>query len=84
MFSTRCTFCRQLINLKTEEVREAVEEAEAKHEALYVMHCPKCRKLVKIQVRQLKLKLPRPVADLPTEETPTDETNEVNEENPAQ
>ncbi|MEP7288651.1 MAG: hypothetical protein ABI947_23105 [Chloroflexota bacterium] len=84
MFSTRCTFCRQLINLKTEEVREAVEQADAKHEVLYVMHCPKCRKLVKIQVRQLKLKLPRPEADLPTEETPSEESNEVSEENPAQ
>lgn len=58
MYSTRCTYCRQLINLKTEEVRAAIEEATAKKEKIYVIHCPKCRKLVKIQVKQLKLKLP--------------------------
>ncbi|HVO43195.1 MAG TPA: hypothetical protein VMT34_11255 [Aggregatilineales bacterium] len=58
MFSTRCTSCQQLINLKTEEVRQAVEETEAKHEKFYGMPCPKCKKLVKISVKELKRKLP--------------------------
>ncbi len=73
MFSTRCTHCRQLINLKTEEVRAAVAESEAKHEKIYVMHCPKCRKLVKLQVKQLKLKIPAEVAATP-EPAPAPET----------
>jgi hypothetical protein len=75
MFSTRCTHCRQLINLKTEEVRAAVAESEEKHEKIYVMHCPKCRKLVKLQVKQLKLKIPSDVVPVPeaTPEAATDE-----------
>ncbi len=79
MYSTRCTYCRQLINLKTEEVRAAVEEATAKKEKIYVMHCPKCRKLVKIQVKHLKLKLPQEIAapaaeeEQPEPETPASE-----------
>ncbi len=81
MYSTRCTYCRQLINLKTEEVRAAVEEATAKKEKIYVMHCPKCRKLVKIQVKHLKLKLPVETAapsievqeEQPEPETPASE-----------
>ena len=57
-FSIRCNYCRQLINLKTEQVREAVQEVEAKHETFYDLHCPKCRRLVKIPLRDLKKKLP--------------------------
>jgi uncharacterized protein with PIN domain len=67
MFSTRCQSCRQLINLKTEEVRTAVTEAEAKKEKIYTMHCPKCGKLVKVQIKEMKRKLP--VAPTPDEST---------------
>lgn len=77
MYSTRCTYCRQLINLKTEEVRAAVEEATAKKEKIYVIHCPKCRKLVKIQVKQLKLKLPMEAP------APVSEEQEQPEETPS-
>jgi hypothetical protein len=67
MFSTRCGSCRQLINMKAEEVRQAVEQTEASGEKIYVLHCPKCRKVVKIQVSQLKRGLPRGVAAENTE-----------------
>ena len=73
MYSTRCPSCRQLINLKTEEVREAVAQAEAAKQKHYEMHCPKCRKPIKIQVRELKRKLPVEHTPEPpsSEETPT-------------
>ena len=58
MFSTQCSSCRQLINMKTEEVRAAIAEAESKGLTHYAMPCPKCRKPVKIQVKELKRKLP--------------------------
>jgi len=70
MYSTKCGSCRQLINLKPDEIRAAVDEAEAKKQKLYVMPCPKCGKQVKIQVSQLKLRLPR-LAPSEPEETPS-------------
>ena len=72
MYSTKCIHCRQLINLKTEEIRQAVAQAEAANQKLYEMHCPKCRKLVKIQVNDLKRKLPVEHTPEPpaSEETP--------------
>ncbi len=70
MYSTRCPYCKQLIQLKTEEVRSAVEQTQADKQSHYEMHCPKCRKPIKIQVKDLKRKLP-PV-ETPAE-TPSDE-----------
>jgi hypothetical protein len=75
MFSTRCNNCHQLINLKTEELKEAIDHAESQGEKIYAMHCPKCRKLVKLQVSQLKLKMPR---SLPDSMQPHEEANEEN------
>jgi len=60
MYSTRCTNCRQLVNLNNEEVRLALAEAEEKKEKVFVTHCPKCRRVVKIQVKDLKRTLPLP------------------------
>lgn len=72
MYSTKCPNCHQLINLKTEEVREAVKQTEAAKQKHYEMHCPKCRKPIKIQLQQLKRKLPvEPAPEPPkSEETP--------------
>lgn len=63
MYSTRCTNCRQLVNLNSEEVRLALAEAEEKKEKLFVTHCPKCRRVVKIQVKDLKRTLPLPAPE---------------------
>jgi len=68
MYSTRCPHCRQLVQLKTEEVRAAVEQMQAEKKTHYEMHCPKCRKLIKLQVKELKRKLP-PVEAPQTEES---------------
>jgi phage FluMu protein Com len=59
MYSTKCPHCKQLINLKTEEVREAVSKAEAEKQSHYEMNCPKCGKYIKLQIKELKRKLPR-------------------------
>jgi len=59
MYSTKCPHCRQLINIKTEEVRAVVEKAEKEKQSHYEMNCPKCGKYLKIQVKELKRKLPR-------------------------
>ncbi len=59
MYSTRCPHCRRLIQLKTEEVRDAVNKAEAEKQSHYEMNCPECGKYIKIQVKELKRHLPR-------------------------
>ncbi len=68
MYSTRCPYCHQLVNLKTDEVRQAVDETEAKKQQHYELHCPHCRRLIKVQVKELKRKLPMAIT-LPTEAT---------------
>jgi phage terminase large subunit GpA-like protein len=67
MYSTKCSQCGQLITLKADEMRAAITEAEAHNHAAYQMACPKCRRPVKIAVKTLKMKLPRPVVAPPTE-----------------
>ncbi|HRE49161.1 MAG TPA: hypothetical protein PLD47_15640 [Aggregatilineales bacterium] len=63
MYSTRCTSCGQLIQMKTEEIQAAISEAEAAGHTTYQMPCPKCRRPVKMTVKALKLKLPRAVPE---------------------
>jgi predicted RNA-binding Zn-ribbon protein involved in translation (DUF1610 family) len=67
MYSQRCSSCGQLITLKTEEVRFAVEQAEASSYTHYDMSCPKCRRSVKMPVKSLKLKLPRNIIPVEAE-----------------
>lgn len=63
MYSTRCSHCQQIITLKGEEIQAAINEAEAAGRPNYEMRCPRCRKPVKIQVKMLRLKLPREIPD---------------------
>lgn len=63
MFSTRCSYCRQLINLKPDEIRAAIAETEAARNKTYQLECPKCRRPMKIPLKTLKLKLPREVPE---------------------
>jgi hypothetical protein len=63
MYSTRCTHCQQIITLKGEEIQAAITEAESAGRPNYEMKCPRCRKPVKIQVKMLRLKLPRDIPE---------------------
>lgn len=63
MYSTRCTHCQQIITLRGEEIQAAITEAEAAGRPNYEMKCPRCRKPVKIQVKMLRLKLPREIPE---------------------
>jgi hypothetical protein len=63
MYSTRCTSCKQIITLKGDEIKAALDEAEAAKRNIYEMRCPKCRRPVRIQVKMLKLRLPRAIPE---------------------
>jgi hypothetical protein len=65
MYSTRCTNCNQLITLRTEDMLFMIQESEAQNRTTYQLNCPKCRRPVKIQLKVLKMKVPRPAEPKP-------------------
>jgi RNase P subunit RPR2 len=73
MYSTKCPHCRQLITMKNEEVRAAVEQTEAEKKKHFETHCFKCGKLMKIQVSELKRRLPPVPVETSATENPASE-----------
>ncbi len=68
--------------LKNEAVLEAVAQAEAEKAKHHIEHCPKCRRVLKIQVSEMRRRIP-PGTQLPgvskpepAGETPPQEGNE--------
>lgn len=54
----RCQYCQQVINLTLADAAAGIAnaaEAKSKH---HVLNCPRCRRVVKIPVKQLKRSLP--------------------------
>jgi uncharacterized metal-binding protein YceD (DUF177 family) len=72
MYSTRCSSCAQLITLSNDEIKAVVAEAEAHGHGHYTLNCIRCRRPIKVPVKMLRLKLPRPKAEQApkTEEKP--------------
>jgi hypothetical protein len=58
MMQVTCQWCGHRYTMKREAVAEAVARAEAEHASHHVEHCPKCRKVLKLQLTQLKRNLP--------------------------
>ncbi len=59
MMQVRCQWCGWSYTLKLEAVEAAVAAAESTKATLHVENCPKCRRALKIQVSELKRRLPR-------------------------
>jgi hypothetical protein len=53
-FSWRCQYCNWAFQLTSEEVAAALATADATQARHYVVHCPRCRKALKIPVDQLR------------------------------
>jgi hypothetical protein len=58
MMQVNCQWCGHRYTMKREAVAEAIKEAEAAHAIHHTENCPKCRRVLKIQVSQLKRNLP--------------------------
>jgi len=58
MMQIVCQWCGHRYTMKREAVSEAVAQAEAEKAKHHIEHCPKCRKVLKIQVTELKRRLP--------------------------
>jgi NAD-dependent SIR2 family protein deacetylase len=59
MMQVRCQWCGWSYTLKSEAVEEAVAAAEATKATHHVENCPKCRRALKIQISEMKRRLPR-------------------------
>ncbi len=71
MFSTKCAYCHTLMSLKSDELREVIAATEAAGQAHYAMPCPRCKRVNKIQLKELKRRLPPEKTDVGTESTPS-------------
>ncbi len=56
--NTRCHHCGWSFSLSREATETAVAAALAANEKMHVEHCPRCRKVIKIPVTQLRRGLP--------------------------
>ena len=57
--NVRCPFCRASFNLSRDFVVQAVAEATEKKLKHYGVECIKCRKLIKVPVKQMRRHVPR-------------------------
>ncbi len=58
MLQVKCFKCGWPIILNDDFLRTAVEEADANHATHYNVTCPKCRRVNKVSVKQMKRALP--------------------------
>lgn len=58
MMQVRCQRCGQMTTLGREAIALALAEAQQKQEPYYTFHCIRCRHAVKIQVSELRRRLP--------------------------
>lgn len=65
MMQVRCQRCGWVFTMSRDAIGLAVAEAEAAHAEHFQEHCPKCRNVIKIQVKELRRRLP-PDYVLPT------------------
>ncbi len=57
--NVRCTYCRNSFNLSRDFIVSAVAEAEEKRQKHVNVECIKCRKIIKVPVKQMKRFIPR-------------------------
>lgn len=58
MMQIVCQWCGHRYTMPRDQLVEAVKQAEAANEKHHIEHCPKCRKVLKIQVSEMKRRLP--------------------------
>src|SRR5688572_12291507 len=68
--NTRCHYCGWSFSLSRDALEAAVSAALAANEKTHVEHCPRCRRVIKLPVEQLRRGLP--VGWTPTEAEPAE------------
>ena len=72
MMQVRCQRCGWMTTLGRDAIAQALAEAQQSHEQYHMIDCPHCRRAVKVQVSDLRRRLP---ADYPLPEIPTPENS---------
>lgn len=67
--NVRCPYCRNSFNLGRDIVAQGVAEADEKRQKYYVVECMKCRKAIKVSVKQMRRFVPRVTETEAAEET---------------
>jgi hypothetical protein len=57
--NVHCQFCRNSFNLGRDYIAEAVKEADEKRQKYHAVECPKCRKTIKVSVKQMRRYVPK-------------------------
>ena len=57
--NVRCFYCGWNFNLTPAEIATAGAEADASRATTYMVHCPKCRRAIKVPVKQMRRFVPR-------------------------
>jgi hypothetical protein len=58
MMQVRCQRCGWMTTLGREAIALALAEAQQAHEQYHMLDCPHCRRAIKVQVSELRRKLP--------------------------
>ncbi len=64
----RCSYCRNSFNLGRDFIAHAVAEADEKRQKHVGVECIKCRKMIKVPVKQMRRFVPRQEAAAEEEE----------------
>jgi len=74
MMQIKCQWCGWRYTMKRETLEAAVAAAAEKKSIHHVENCPQCRRALKIQVSEMKRRLPRPAArpEAPSPQTPAE------------
>lgn len=65
-----CPYCRHSLNLARDYVAKAVSDAEESKHKYHGLECPKCRKLIKVSLKEMRRYVPK------TEPEPESESEE--------
>ncbi len=58
MMQIRCQRCGWMFTLGRDAIALALAEAQQRHEQYHTLDCPRCRHVVKVQVAELRRRLP--------------------------
>ena len=78
MMQVRCQRCGWMTTLGRDAIALALAEAQQAQEQYHMIDCPHCRRAIKIQVSELRRKLPAnyplPEVSPPSQPAPTEPT----------
>ncbi|PID85559.1 MAG: hypothetical protein CSA11_00645 [Chloroflexi bacterium] len=66
--NVHCQFCRHSFNVGRDFMSQAVAEADEKRQKYCALECPKCRKINKVSVKQMRRFVPKPAQPTADEE----------------